>query len=82
MKLLLIVANFLPEIGSAAHIYHDLGLDLVKRGHEVHVITSYPMEFYLNEKNSFISSPFCHCHDESQGPKLPSNDDMNDSTFT
>jgi len=58
MKLLLIVANFLPEIGSAAHIYHDLGLDLVKRGHEV------------------------HGHDESQGPKLPSNDDMNDSTFT
>jgi len=25
---------------------------------------------YLHEKNSFISSPFCHCHDESQGPKL------------
>jgi len=51
MRLLLVVANFLPEIGSAAHIYHDLGLDLVKRGHEVHVITSYPREFYLDEKD-------------------------------
>jgi len=57
MKLLLIVANFLPEIGSAAHIYHDLGLDLVKRGHEVHVITSYPMEFYLDEKGFMKKFP-------------------------
>jgi len=60
MKLLLIVANFLPEIGSAAHIYHDLGLDLVKRGHEVHevhVITSYPMEFYLDEKGFMKEFP-------------------------
>jgi glycosyltransferase involved in cell wall biosynthesis len=51
MKLLLIVANFIPEIGSAAHIYHDLGVDLVRRGHDVHVITSYPREFYLDAKD-------------------------------
>jgi colanic acid biosynthesis glycosyl transferase WcaI len=53
LRLLLVVANFIPEIGSAAHIYHDLGVDLVRRGHEVHVITSYPREFYLdaNDKN-------------------------------
>lgn len=51
LKILLIVANFIPEIGSAAHIYHDLGVDLVRRGHEVHVITSYPREFYLDSKD-------------------------------
>lgn len=50
MKILLIVSNFIPEIGSAAHIYYDLASAFVKNGHEVHVITSYPRQFYL-EKN-------------------------------
>lgn len=51
MKILLVVDNFYPEIGSAAHIYHDLGKALVKRGHKVHVITMYPRRFYLSEEN-------------------------------
>jgi len=54
MKLLLVVANFVPEIGSAAHIYFDLAKSFVNRGHEVDVITSYPREFNLeeNDKNN------------------------------
>lgn len=47
MKLLLVVAYFVPEIGSAAHIYFDLAKAFVQRGHEVHVITSYPRKFNL-----------------------------------
>ncbi len=49
MKILLVVAYFIPEIGSAAHIYFDLAKSFVKRGHDVDVITSYPREFNLNK---------------------------------
>jgi len=49
MRILLVVAYFIPEIGSAAHIYFDLAKAFVRRGHFVDVITSYPREFNLNE---------------------------------
>jgi glycosyltransferase involved in cell wall biosynthesis len=52
MKILLVVPNFVPELGSAAHLYHDLAKSFVSRGHEVNVITSYPRKFYLNETDS------------------------------
>jgi colanic acid biosynthesis glycosyl transferase WcaI len=45
MKILLVSAYFLPEIGSAAHVYHDLGKAFVQHGHEVDLITSYPRDF-------------------------------------
>ena len=51
MKILLVVTNFIPEIGSAAHIYFDLAKAFVKEGHEVDVITSYPRKFYLDKKD-------------------------------
>ncbi len=51
MKILLVVAYFIPEIGSAAHIYFDLAKAFVKKGHEVHVITSYPREFNLGKQD-------------------------------
>ena len=52
MKILIVVPNFVPEIGSAAHIYYDLAKAFVKRGHEVDVITSYPRDFYLDKSDS------------------------------
>ena len=57
MKLLLVVANFVPEIGSAAHIYFDLSKAFVNHGHEVHVITSYPREFNLGENDKNKNFP-------------------------
>jgi len=51
MRVLLAVAYFMPEIGSAAHIYFDLARAFVKRGHTVDVITSYPREFNLDKEN-------------------------------
>lgn len=68
MKLLLVVAYFVPEIGSAAHIYFDLAKAFVGRGHEVHVITSYPREFNLSKtdvgtefpKDETIDGVFVH----------------------
>ncbi len=52
MKILLVVAYFVPEIGSAAHVYFDLGRAFVKRGHDVDVITSYPRSFNLREADA------------------------------
>ena len=48
MKILIVVAYFIPEVGSAAHVYFDLARAFVQRGHEVDVIASYPREFNLN----------------------------------
>lgn len=43
----MVVAYFPPEIGSAAHVYHDLGKAFIQSGHEVDLITSYPRDFNL-----------------------------------
>jgi len=48
MKILMVVAYFTPEIGSAAHVYSDLARSFIKRGHDVDIITSYPREYNLN----------------------------------
>lgn len=47
-RLLLVVPHYLPEIGSASHIYSDLAATLYDRGHEVDVITSYPRQFNVD----------------------------------
>ena len=52
MKILLVVAYFVPEILSAAHIYFDLARAFVKRGHDVDIITSYPRKFNLNKNDA------------------------------
>lgn len=49
MRILLIIAYFIPEIGSAAHIYFDLAKALAEGEHTVDVITSYPREFNLDK---------------------------------
>jgi glycosyltransferase involved in cell wall biosynthesis len=48
MNILIVVSNFVPEIGSAAQLYYDLARSFVRRGHKVDVITSYPRRFYLD----------------------------------
>lgn len=47
MKILIVVPNFPPEIGSAQHVYFDLAKAFVNKGHSVDVITSYPREYNL-----------------------------------
>ncbi len=42
MNVLLISAFFPPDVGSAAHLFADLGAELVRRGHNVTVLTNYP----------------------------------------
>lgn len=67
MKILMIVANFVPEIGSAAHLYYDLAKGFVKRGHEVDVITSYPREFYLTPPDTGREFP---CDEKVDGIEI------------
>jgi colanic acid biosynthesis glycosyl transferase WcaI len=42
VKILLISAFFPPEVGSAAHLYYELGQAFKARGHEVTVLTGLP----------------------------------------
>ena len=42
MKILLLTAYFPPDTGSAAHLFYELGAELVKCGHDVTVITNKP----------------------------------------
>jgi glycosyltransferase involved in cell wall biosynthesis len=42
LRILLLTVYFPPDTGSAAHLFYELGRALVKRGHEVTVLTSMP----------------------------------------
>lgn len=42
MNILLITAYFPPEVGSASHLFFELGRELTHRGHHVTVITGFP----------------------------------------
>ena len=42
MNILLLAAYFPPDTGSAAHLFYELGTALVKKGHGVTVLTSFP----------------------------------------
>lgn len=42
MKILLLTAYFPPDTGSAAHLFYELGTELVSHGHQVTVITNKP----------------------------------------
>ncbi len=58
MKILLVVAYYIPEIGSAAHVYHDLARGFVRNGHEVHIITSYPRQYNMTEEDRNEAFPY------------------------
>jgi colanic acid biosynthesis glycosyl transferase WcaI len=42
MKILLVTAYFPPDTGSAAHLFYELGVQLVRENHAVTVLTSFP----------------------------------------
>ena len=42
MNVLLVSAYFPPEIGSASHLFYEVGGEFVRRGHRVTVLTCYP----------------------------------------
>ncbi len=42
MHILCLTAYFPPDVGSAAHLYYELGRTFVARGHRVSVVTGFP----------------------------------------
>jgi len=42
MHILLLTAYFPPDVGSASHLFYELGKALVERGHDVAVVTGFP----------------------------------------
>jgi glycosyltransferase involved in cell wall biosynthesis len=53
MKILLISAFFPPEVGSAAHLFFELGQALLMQGHEVTVLTGLPRYHVLGGKKTY-----------------------------
>jgi len=53
MNIVLLTAYFPPETGSAANLFYELGGGLVKRGHEVTVITSLPSYYAQGNLNKY-----------------------------
>src|SRR2546426_12813359 len=43
MNVLMLTAYFPPEVGSASHLFFELGGEFVRRGHKVTVMTGYPV---------------------------------------
>jgi colanic acid biosynthesis glycosyl transferase WcaI len=42
MNIMMLTAYFPPEVGSASHLFYELGGEFVRRGHNVTVLTGYP----------------------------------------
>lgn len=57
MRILMLSAYFPPEIGSAAHLFHDLGRAFVERGYAVTVLTGFPSYHVDKEKDERRSRP-------------------------
>ncbi len=57
MKILMVIAYYLPEIGSASHVYSDLARAFVKQGNDVDIITSYPRTYNLNISDQLKQFP-------------------------
>ncbi|MCL4503943.1 MAG: glycosyltransferase family 4 protein [Deltaproteobacteria bacterium] len=60
MKILLISPFFPPEVGSAAHLYFELGQALRERGHEVTVLTGLPRYHVAGVRKDFRRRPFVY----------------------
>ena len=46
-KILLLINNFPPEIGSAAQLFYELSIELSKKGYAVDVVTASPRPYRL-----------------------------------
>jgi colanic acid biosynthesis glycosyl transferase WcaI len=58
MKILLVSAYFPPDTGSAANLFYDMGRYLVKEGHSVSVLTSFPSYHVAGQANSYAGQGF------------------------
>jgi colanic acid biosynthesis glycosyl transferase WcaI len=57
MNILLVCAFFPPEVGSAAHLFFELGQALKDRGHRVTVLTGLPRYHVLGDQKHYRRRP-------------------------
>ncbi len=57
MNLLLVCAFFPPEVGSAAHLFFELGQALKARGHRVTVLTGLPRYHVIGDHKQYRRKP-------------------------
>ena len=60
MKILLISPFFPPEVGSAAHLYYELGQAFRERGHEVTVLTGLPRYHVVGDHQDYRQRPLVY----------------------
>lgn len=60
MKILLISPYFPPEVGSAAHLYYELGQALRSRGHEISVLTGLPRYHVVGSQKDYRQRRFVY----------------------
>jgi len=58
MKVLLVTAYFPPDTGSAAHLFYELGVQLVRQNHAVTVLTSFPSYHAVEPVNGYQGKRF------------------------
>jgi glycosyltransferase involved in cell wall biosynthesis len=58
MKVLLVTAYFPPDTGSAAHLFYELGVQLVRQNHAVTVLTSFPSYHAVEPVNGYKGKRF------------------------
>lgn len=58
MNLLLVCPFFPPEVGSAAHLFFELGQALKARGHRITVLTGLPRYHVLGDQRRYRRKPF------------------------
>jgi len=63
MNILLVSANYAPEIGSSAQIFQDLADGFLHAGHRIHIITSYPRDYTRSKEE--ISEEIPHDREEN-----------------
>ena len=56
MRILLLTAIFPPEIRSQAHLFHELAVELRRRGHEVAVVTKVPTYYVANGEREKVGA--------------------------
>jgi colanic acid biosynthesis glycosyl transferase WcaI len=58
MHILLLTAYFPPDVGSASHLFYELGRAFVARGHQVSVVTGLPGYYVQGELDRYRHRPW------------------------
>src|SRR2546425_976128 len=56
MRVLMLTDRFPPEARASAHLFHELAVGLVQRGHEVNVVTRMPGD-YVPMQGQALAAP-------------------------